>query len=131
MHEKQIENLLNLSAEERYDFFIRHCAGFEEVWGLSVEDDNWIVFRDKDGDDVFPVWPHTDLAEVCCFDEHKDLNAKPRRIQLDEFLQECIPEMVADKIWFGIFFNHKREGLIIDGNRLKKALEEEVRTVWE
>ncbi|OOZ37503.1 DUF2750 domain-containing protein [Solemya elarraichensis gill symbiont] len=131
MHEKQIENLLKQSPEERYTYFVRYCADFEQVWGLVVGDNNWVIFKDADGDEIFPVWPHSDLAEVCCFDEQKEMGAKPQAISLDSFIRNCIPDMVSDGVYFGVFYNDKREGLAVEGGVLKTAIEEEVGAVWE
>lgn len=131
MHEKQIENLLKQSPEQRYEYFIRYCADFEQVWGLVVGDDNWVIFKDSNGDEIFPLWPHPDLAEVCCFDEHKKMGAKPQPIGLESFIQNCIPDMVADGVSFGIFYDVSREGLVVEGEVLKAALKEEIDSVWE
>ncbi|TQV73372.1 DUF2750 domain-containing protein [Denitrobaculum tricleocarpae] len=131
MNEKQIENLLNQSAQERYEYFVRYCADFQEVWGLTVGEDGWVIFKDSDGDEVFPLWPHKDLAEVCCFGEHRSMGAKPQSIPLDSFLQNCVPDMISEKIYFGVFYNKSREGLAVDGYSLKEALEAEVSSVWE
>ncbi len=131
MHEKQIDNLLTLRPEERYDFFVRYCADFERVWGLTVGDDNWVIFKDKEGDDIFPLWPHPDLAEVCCFEEHKTMGAKPQSILLDSFLQNCIPDMISNKVLFGIFYNKDREGIAIEGNALKETLDNEINSIWK
>lgn len=131
MHKKQIENLLKKSANERYDYFVRYCADFEEVWGLVVENDEWITFKDKEGDEIFPLWPHSELAEECCFQEHRSLGATPQPITLDSFIENCIPDMADNKIYFGIFYDKNREGLVIDGVSLQKAIEEEVENTWE
>ena len=131
MHEKQIENLLKQSPEERYEYFVRYCADFEQVWGLVVGDDNWVIFKDANGDEIFPLWPHSDLAEVCCFEEHKKMGAKPQAISLDSFIKNCIPDMVSGGVSFGVFYDNKREGLAVEGRELKSAFEEEVKTVWE
>ncbi|MCL1126078.1 DUF2750 domain-containing protein [Shewanella surugensis] len=131
MHEKQIENLLKQSPEQRFEYFIRYCADFEQVWGLVVGEDNWVIFKDSEGGEIFPLWPHPDLADVCCFEEHKHLGAKPQPIGLESFIQNCIPDMVAGKVDFGIFYDASRQGLIIGGDALKVAFEEEVDTVWE
>ncbi len=77
MNRKQIDNLLKMPSEERCSYFIRYCADFEEVWGLVVGEDNWVIFNDKEGDEIFPLWPHRDLAEECCFSEHRELGAEP------------------------------------------------------
>ena len=126
MHAKQIDNLLAYSPEERVDYFIRYCADFDEVWGLAVADDQWVIYKDKDGDEIFPLWPNRKLAEICMFDEHKKLNAQPQSIPLANFLSEFVPDMIKQGVSFGIFFDKKREGYILHPNALKKALEEEL-----
>ena len=131
MHGKQIENLLQLSDQERVEYFVRECAAFEEVWGLTVGPDNWIIVKDEDGDEVFLVWPHHDLAEVCCYEEHKALGAKPQSMSLNAFLEGCIPDMVDRGVYFGVFFSAERRGLAIPGASLKEALESEVESTWE
>ena len=55
MHKKQIENLLKMTSEERYEYFIRYCADFETVWGLIVNGDNWIIVKDSRGNEIFPL----------------------------------------------------------------------------
>jgi len=131
MHEKQIDNLLKQSPEQRYEYFVRYCADFEQVWGLVIGGDNWVIFKDADGDEIFPIWPHPDLAEACCFEEHKKMGAKPQSISLESFIRNCVPDMVSDGVYFGIFYNNYREGLAVEGEALKAALEEEVGSVWE
>lgn len=131
MHEKQIENLLKQSPEQRYEYFVRYSADFEQVWGLVVADDNWVIFKDADGEEIFPLWSHPDLAEACCFEEHKQMGAKPQAIGLESFIKNCIPDMVSDGVYFGIFYDKSRVGLVVEGEVLKVELEEEVRTVWE
>ena len=84
---------MSLSTEDRYTYFIRHCADFEQVWGLVVGEDNWVIFKDNEGDKIFPLWPHIELAELYCFEKHKKLGAKPQAINLEAFIQKCIPDM--------------------------------------
>ena len=131
LHERQIENLLKQSPGQRYEYFIRYCADFEQVWGLVVGEDNWVIFKDNNGDEIFPLWPHPDLARACCFVEHKQMGAHPQPMGLKSFIQNCIPDMVTGGVLFGIFYNDSREGLVVGGESLKAALEEEVRSVWE
>ena len=130
-HPKQIENLLSYSPEQRFDFFIRYCTDFEQVWGLAVGEDNWVIFKDGEGDEVFPVWPHPDLAEKCCFEEHKEMGATPQSIGLKSFIENCIPDMVSNKVVFGIFFDLEKQAMVVGGDELKVALKNELATVWE
>lgn len=131
MHEKQISNLLKQSPKERYEFFIRYCAGFEEVWGLVVNEVNWIIFKDNEGDEIFPVWPHKDLAEKCIFDEHNDIGAIPKSITLQSFLEMCAPDMASQNVYFGVFYDTKRQGLVVTADKIKADLQREVESIWE
>ena len=90
-----------------------------------------MIFKNREGPEILPLWPHADLAEACCFDEHKAMGAKPQSISLDSFTQNCIPDMVAQKIYFGIFYGNDRKAMIVSGDVLKKDLEAEIGSVWE
>lgn len=37
MNNSRIKNIVNLSAAERYGYFIRKVSDFEEVWGLRIK----------------------------------------------------------------------------------------------
>ena len=115
---------MNLTPQQRYDYFIRQVADFEEVWTIAV-DDGYIMFKDNEGDEIFPVWPHKELAELCCFEEHKAMGAFPESIEFGTFVNECIPDMIKGKVYFGVFYDKKRIGMAIDGNQLKEDLESE------
>ncbi|SEB75106.1 Protein of unknown function [Tenacibaculum sp. MAR_2009_124] len=126
MHPKQIENLLKLNNEERVEYFIRYCADFEEVWGLSVGKNEWVIFKDADGDEIFPLWSHKDLAEFCAFDEHKEMGAKPSSISVYSFIDEFLDDPDLKNVYFGVFYNKNREALVLKGENLKKELEAEL-----
>ncbi|MEM6495191.1 MAG: DUF2750 domain-containing protein [Pseudomonadota bacterium] len=126
MHEKQIENLLNHSAQERVDYFIRYCADFEAVWGVVVGEDNWAIINGVDDDEIFLVWPHEKLVEHCMFDEHREMNATPQAISIDAFINHCIPDMARQEVLFGVFFGKDRQGMALPAETLKLALEKEL-----
>ena len=126
MDEKQVENLLNYSEQERFDYFVRYCSDFYEVWGLVVGEDNWVIFTDKEGNEIFPLWSHKHLASICMFDEHRKMNASAQRISLDVFLEECVPDMKRDEVLFGVFFDLKREALVVTPELLYERVREEL-----
>jgi len=59
---KKIENILRMSEDERYNYFIRKVADFEELWGLN--DDGWALLGDNDDNRIFPVWPEKEFAVI-------------------------------------------------------------------
>ena len=107
-------------------FFVRYCADFEEVWGLVIGENNWVTFIDSEKDQIFPIWPHHDLAEYCRFIEHKKMDAKPQSIKLKAFLEKCIPDMKDKNIYFGVFYDENKKGLAILAEKLKKLLENQI-----
>jgi len=126
-----MNNLIEYSPEERFDYFVRRCADFQEVWGLATECDNWIIFKDADGEEVFPLWPHQELAQECMFQEHRDIGAGPQRIELTSFLQKCAPDMDQQGVRFGVFYDRARIGIAVEAKLLKEALTNEIRNIWQ
>ena len=47
MRNSKIDNVINLTASERYDYFIRKVADFEEVWGLK-DAEGWALMGSED-----------------------------------------------------------------------------------
>ena len=129
MHPKKIENLLSLSTKERYDYFIREVAQFEKIWTIGT-DEGYVIFHDKEGEEILPIWPHRELAEKCIFKEHKEMGATPESILLDSFLKNCIPDMMSDGILFGVFYDDKREALAVGGKKLMQDIKVEVEEIW-
>ncbi len=119
------DDLLELSRQDRFKYLVRNSADSQRVWGLKT-DENWLIFRDEDGDEIFPVWPHEALADKCCFAEHKALGAKPHAITVDSFVNACIPDMLESSVGFGVFYDSNRKGLVVDGRDLKAAIENEL-----
>ena len=126
MHEKHIENLLNMSAQERVDYFVRRCAEVGVVWGLVVGEDNWVIFKGPDGEEVFPLWPHEALAERCMFEEHRKMGAAPQAIAMASFLNRCIPDMAEQNVAFGVFFDLGQQALTLPADTLKGLLQSEI-----
>lgn len=122
MNKKHIENLLKYTDNERYDYFLRYCADLEEVWALCVDEDSWIIFKDQESDEIFPIWPHKDLAIECMFIEHKEMGAYPVSISIDVFMEECIPDMKNENVYFGVFYDKSRSAICVKPEKLEKDL---------
>ena len=54
MKNSKIDNVVNLTASERYDYFIRKVADFEEVWGLK-DTEGWALMGNEK-QVLLPVW---------------------------------------------------------------------------
>lgn len=120
--DKKIENILKMSEDERYDYFIRKVVDFEELWGLS--DDGWALLGDNDGNRIFALWPEKEFAVLCSVDQWKDY--KPEVITLDNFIEKWIPGMTNDKTLVNVFLTPNAKGTVISPNDLYGELKEEL-----
>ncbi|CAA7196727.1 DUF2750 domain-containing protein [Chryseobacterium potabilaquae] len=119
---KKIANILKMTEDERYDYFIRKVTDFEEIWGLS--DDGWALLGDDNGNQILPLWPEKEFAKLCAIDQWKDY--KPESIELDNFIEKWIPGMINDKTLVNIFLTPDAKGTVINPNDLYSDLQEEL-----
>jgi hypothetical protein len=70
MHPDKQINILNLSPQDRYRYFIRKVADFEEVW-LIHENGQYVTLGDKEEQIAIPVWPEKEFAELMLTDDWK------------------------------------------------------------
>ena len=70
MHSDKQNNVLNLSPQDRYGYFIRKVADLEEVW-LIQSNGQYVTLGDKDKQIAIPVWPEKAFAELMLTDDWK------------------------------------------------------------
>ena len=114
-------NVINLPALERYSYFIRKVADFEEVWGLYNE--GWALLEDK-GDRMLAFWPEAEFAELCTSDVWK--NYTPKKISIDDFTEKWLEGMKKDGTDAVIFLTPGQKGIIVSAQQLLDDLKEEL-----
>ncbi|GGJ94756.1 hypothetical protein GCM10007063_16610 [Lentibacillus kapialis] len=121
MKNEEIKAVSNLPAPKRYEYFIKKVADFEEVWGLF--EDGWAISEDENGSPLFPFWPKKEFANLCAI--HEWNGYRPKKIDLEEFIEEWLPGMDADGIRPSIFWNNT-DSAVLETHTLKLDLEEEL-----
>lgn len=129
MHPNKIDNLLNLNPQERLEYFIRQSVQNKVVWTLETEQ-GYLIFKDVQGDEIFPVWAESEIAEICMFEEHREMGAIPVSIKINSFIHDCIPDMVEENVLFGVFYDKNREAICIKGAELQEELISECEEIW-
>lgn len=75
MNPDKQRNILNLSPQDRYGYFIRKAADFEEVW-LIQGNGQYVTLGDKEEQIAIPVWPEKEFAELMLTDDWNDYAVK-------------------------------------------------------
>ncbi|MCB9772136.1 MAG: DUF2750 domain-containing protein [Candidatus Omnitrophica bacterium] len=119
----EIQSVVNLAGAERYSYFIKRVADSEKVWALRNKD-GWVSALDANGNEVIPVWSHSEYAKLCANDEWKD--CAPRFIILQDWLDRWIPGMIKDKRRVGVFPTVVSKGVVVDPERLCTDLNNEL-----
>ena len=118
MRNSKIENVINLTASERYDYFIRKIADFEEVWGLK-DAEGWALMGSEE-QVLFPIWSEKEFAELCKWD-----NYQPTPIPLNDFIEKLLPKLEKDRIMLAVLPLVKGKGIIRKVQEVKSDIEQE------
>ena len=92
VNDAEFASVLDLPAPRRYEYFVKRAASHRRLWGLRGGR-GWVVAEDDEGDQHFPVWPHQRFAEALATGQWSD--ATPMAIDIDEWVEEWLPDLVA------------------------------------
>lgn len=121
MYDKKKLSILKSNGKERYKYFLKKVAEYEEVWGLY--DDGWATSEDDEGNILIPFWPTKEYAEYCANKEWE--RYQPKKINLSEFIEKWIPGMIKNHQSISIFSNGI-DTISVDLIGLKNDLEHEL-----
>lgn len=122
MKTKEIDTIINLPANKRYEYFVKKVADFEEVWGLY--NNGWATAEDDQGNIVIPFWPNKEFADLCVVENWVGYTAKS--IRIGDFIEKWLPGMQRDNRLAAIFYTIKDSGVVVDLKKLKIDLQMEL-----
>lgn len=121
MNNNEYNALMKSNAKNRYKYFIKKVADFEEVWGLYNK--GWATTIDSNGQILIPFWPKKEFAEACALDDWKSYVATS--IELDDFINKWLPGMKEDDILPSIFWNNN-DSVVVKVDVIISDLENEL-----
>lgn len=122
---EQFDNVMRLSADARYDYFVKKVADWGEIWSLA-DADGWVSLS-ADGEECFPVWPHPDYAASYAIEDWS--NCKPKMITLDVWMDRWIAGLERDNTMVAIFPNEDEEGVVVSPAEIRDSLLDELESV--
>jgi hypothetical protein len=115
---QEVAAVCSLSAEDRFEYFIKRAVGSEEVWGLKEGD--WKLSANSSGLRVFQVWPFDDYARLCCVGEWA--GCTPASMPLGLFLDTFVPNLDQQGIAVGVFYTPTDVGVLVPPYELAKRM---------
>ena len=122
LNKKEVQAVIALPSEQRYQYFIKKAADTNTVWGLWNQ--GWAMGVTDEKEPTIPVWPASEYAELSRIGDWQ--NYVPRSIDLSEFMQELLPQLRKDGVRISLFDTPSGEGIFIDDNELIRDLEDEL-----
>src|SRR4051794_31790888 len=100
INDKEIKSVSLLEPFTRYQYLIKRAADFERLYTLLSHDGS-LAISDIDDKKLYPLWPFKEFATNCAFGEWN--NFKIVEIELNQFLDEILPQIVKDGFLLNIF----------------------------
>ncbi|WP_444930103.1 DUF2750 domain-containing protein [Microbulbifer sp. SSSA002] len=125
MSTPDLNQIIDLDCEDRYEHFLSVTGEEREVW-ILVDSQNCFlkIHTDEDGGfEYLPVWPSAELA--CAYAEN-EAGLTPKSIPLPQFLNKWLPGLKNDNIEIGIFPAPDKSVWITNSEELGSDLREEL-----
>ncbi|GAB2877702.1 DUF2750 domain-containing protein [Microbulbifer echini] len=125
MNNPELSEGINLSCEDRYEYFLSMAGEEREVW-ILVDTQNCFlkIHTDEDGGfEYLPVWPSSELAKAYAEDT---TGLMPKSIPLPQFLRKWLPGLKSDAIEIGVFPTPDKTVWITGTEELESDLREEL-----
>ena len=123
MNPQQYENVLALSAKERYSHFIGKVADWEQLWGLYNEKEGWLLRTTDKNIEYLSVWPHPEYAKNIAKEYYPEYNEE--EINIYDFMSNLLPKLENDKVKVGVIPNPEGNTWLMEAKDLLQDLEEE------
>ncbi|WP_226702410.1 DUF2750 domain-containing protein [Microbulbifer elongatus] len=125
MSSDELNAILELDCEARFEIFLDLVGEEREVWILINSDDHFLKLHSEDqgGFEYLPVWPSTEFAEAYASGES---GLQPKSIPLPQFLNRWLPGLKKDGIEVGVFPGSDDSVWITEPADLEKDLRDEL-----
>ena len=119
LNQKQRVSIQALDDYQRYDYFLKKVADWEEIWSLH-SDEGWIELSSEDGELCLPIWPHLDFAKEWVNGEWSDCS--PKAIKLKIWIERWTAGLQVDDTMLVIFPTAKGAGIVLSPDELENDI---------
>ncbi|MAL97787.1 DUF2750 domain-containing protein [Hydrocarboniclastica marina] len=117
---KEINDVLALDADDRYDYLVAQVVQQKKIWSLHSER-GWVMVS-TDQEECLPIWPDEAFATPWITEDWSD--CKPVAIKLEDWIKRWLPGMQGDGIAIAVFPGNGEDGMVVDPEELRASLVE-------
>ncbi|WP_346837064.1 DUF2750 domain-containing protein [Microbulbifer sp. SAOS-129_SWC] len=125
MSKEELQAILELSTEDRYEVFLDLVGDEREVWILINPEQHFLKLHAEEQGDIeyLPVWPAAEFAAAYAGD---DSDLAPKSIALPQFLKKWLSGLERDGIEIGVFPGPDGSVWITEPKDLEQDLRDEL-----
>lgn len=124
MNSNELVQMLEMSGEERYDYFLSAVLESRDIWILINADNLFLkLVSEEEGVAHVPVWPSAEFAEEYA---RGPGGLTPKSISLPDFFKKWVPGLTKDKLEVGVFPGADGTLWITAPEELKRDLQDEM-----
>lgn len=124
MNQKEYDNVINLKPFERYKYFIKKVADFEELWTIINFNGDYAL-SDVEDNVMISFWPKSEFIKSNLTNGWED--CKPKRLTLDDLENEIFDLIDSNNFLINIFPVNGKSGFIVDLNEFARDLSDELK----
>lgn len=123
INKKAFENIKNLKPFDRYKFFIKRIADYQELWTI-INKSKKLALAHVDDNTMVSFWPMKDFIKDNLDGNWKD--CKPLKIDLDYLEEKVIPLILENNYLINIFPIDGKSGFVVNIDEFVRDLNEEL-----
>lgn len=123
MNNREFEEVSKLEPFNRYQYFIKKIADYEELWTI-IDIKGEYALCDIDAYTLISLWPNKEFIESNLIEAWS--MCKPLKLSLDSLYSHLYPIITKESFLFNIFPVNGKAGFIVSLEELDNDLSEEL-----
>lgn len=124
MNLKEFNNIINLTPIDRYKYFIKKVADFEELWTIIYSDGNYAL-SDIEDNVMISFWPKPEYITSNLTNGWENCN--PKKLTLDDLEDEIFDLIASQNYLINVFPINGKSGFIVDLQEFARDLSDELK----
>lgn len=124
MNAKEFDNIIKLTPFDRYKYFIKKVADFEELWTITYLDGNYAL-SDIDDNVIISFWPKLEYVDSNLTNGWE--KCSPKKLTLDDLEVEIFDLIASQNYLINIFPVNGKSGFIVSLDEFARDLSDELK----